>query len=330
MNRSQSFLLVCIVLSAAASLYIVLPFLQYVLGAIILAYVFYPFNQRLVPYFGPMASPIVLIAGMFVAMIVPVIYIAIVLYRDIQQLIRGDTPLDINEIERTIADTAGIDVDLAAQLQALGEGTFDVLFGNVSGIFSVGARLSIGFALVLFLVYYILRDGDRFVAWSRDVVPMPDPVTDRLFVKVDRMVRGVVIGHIVVAVGQGIVAGVGMWVVGIPNVVFWTFVMVLLALLPLIGAFIVWGPAAVYLFLIGDTVGAIALTVYGVAVVSSVDNYARPILIDQQVHLNPAVILVGVFGGVYAIGVTGLFVGPVIFGVLAATLTTFNEEYDLL
>ncbi len=330
MNRAQSFLLVCIALSAAISLYIVLPFLQYFFGAVILASVFYPLNRRLVPYFGPMISPMVLIVGVFAAMIVPVIYIAIVLYRDIQQLIRGETTLDIREIEQTIADTVGVDVDLSAQLQALGEGTFDVLFGNVSGIFSVGARLSIGFALVLFLVYYILRDGDRFVAWSHDVVPMPDPVTNRLFEKIDQMVRGVVIGHLVVAVGQGVVAGVGMWAVGIPNVVFWTFVMVLLALLPLIGAFIVWGPAAVYLFLIGDTVGAIALTVYGVAIVSSVDNYARPILIDQQVHLNPAVILVGVFGGIYAIGVTGLFVGPVIFGVLAATLTTFKEEYDLL
>ena len=153
---------------------------------------------------------------------------------------------------------------------------------------------------------------------------------DRLFERIDRTIWDVVIGHISVALIQSPIAGAGLYVAGIPNVVFRTFVMAVLALLPLIGAFLVWGPAAVYLVLIGDVTTGVLLAVYGIAVVSMVDNYARPIVIDQRATLNPGVILVGVFGGVYTIGFTGLFVGPIVLGVFAATLQTFKREYDRL
>jgi predicted PurR-regulated permease PerM len=110
--------------------------------------------------------------------------------------------------------------------------------------------------------------------------------------------------------------------------VFLTFVMVVLALLPLIGASLVWAPAAGYLFVIGDTGLGIALFLYGLVVVSLVDNYARPIVIDREAELNPAVILVGVFGGTYAIGLTGLFIGPIVLAVFVTTIEAFDDEYS--
>jgi predicted PurR-regulated permease PerM len=181
---------------------------------------------------------------------------------------------------------------------------------------------------MLFLVYYLLRDGPKLVVWTKDTVPLPPHVIDDLFSKIDATTWGVVIGHITVALLQAIVAGIGLWAAGIPNVVFWTFVMAVLALLPLIGAFFVWGPAVAYLLVIDELTAGILLALYGLTVVSMVDEYGRPILIDQQAHLNPGVILVSVLGGVYAIGFTGLFVGPIVIGVLAATLETFRNEYD--
>ncbi|MEM4781276.1 MAG: AI-2E family transporter, partial [Halalkalicoccus sp.] len=129
---------------------------------------------------------------------------------------------------------------------------------------------------------------------------------------------------------EGAIAGLGLFATGIPNAAFWTFVMIVLALLPLIGAFMVWAPAAGYLFVIGEAGSATLLFAYGIVVVSMIDNYARPILIDREAQLNPGVILVGVFGGVYALGFVGLFVGPIALGVLAAALVTFAEEYDRL
>jgi predicted PurR-regulated permease PerM len=155
-------------------------------------------------------------------------------------------------------------------------------------------------------------------------------VTDELFEKVDATTWGVVIAEIFVAVAQAILGGIALWLVGIPNRVFWTFVMIVLALLPMIGAFFVWAPAATYLVAIDQEGSGLFLFVYGLLVISLVDNYARPIVIDRDAHLNPSVVIIGVFGGIYAIGITGLFIGPIVLAVLAATITAFDEEYDTL
>lgn len=330
MNRQQSFLLLCIVLSTLAAGAILLPFLQYVLGALILGYVLYPVHRRLAPRVGPMLSPVLLILASLVVLVIPLFYIARAFATDATQLARGETAIDFPAIETAVFDATGLRLDLTEQVRLGVERLVDVLFGGVTGVVSLGLKLSLGLALVLFLVYYTLRDGPCFVEWLRDLIPLPADVTDRLFWKIHYTIWGVVVGHIAVAFLQSIIAGVGLWFFGVPNVVFWTFVMVVLALLPLIGAFLVWGPAAAYLAIVGDVTGGAMLALYGVFVVSLVDNYARPILIDQQARLNPGVILVGVFGGVYTLGFTGLFVGPIVFGVLAATLETFREDYDRL
>lgn len=330
MNRQQSFLLLCIALSALAAGVILLPFLQYVLGALIFGYVLHPFHRRLAPRVGSMVSPILLILASLVVLVIPFLYIARAFASDVTQLVRGETTIDFPAVEQALFEATGFRIDLSEQVRLGVERLVDVLFGGLTGVVSLGLKLSLGLALVLFLVYYILRDGPRFVAWLRDLIPLPADVTDRLFWKIHYTTWGVVVGHIAVAFLQAIIAGVGLWFFGVPNVVFWTFVMVVLALLPLIGAFLVWGPAAAYLALVGDVSAGAMLALYGVFVVSLVDNYARPILIDQQARLNPGVILVGVFGGVYTLGFAGLFVGPIVFGILAATLETFREDYDRL
>lgn len=330
MNKEQAFLLVIIFLSALTSLWILLPFLEYVLAAVIFGYVLYPLHRRLEPYLGERLSPIVLLVGSLVAVILPMAYISLVLYRDIQSIASGESGLDTDAIEAQLDPFIDGDVDLTVLSEELGQELFEVLFGSVGQLLSFGARASLGVLLVVFLVYYVLKDGPRFAEWAVGVAPMDDTVAYRLVHKIDRTTWGVVVGHIFVAMLQGIIGGIGLFLAGIPNVVFWTFLMIVLALLPLIGAFMIWAPAAGYLWIIGDVGPAIFLALYGVLVVSLVDNYARPIVIDQSAHLNPGIILVGVFGGVYAIGFVGLFVGPIVFGILTATLKAFRRDFDAL
>ncbi len=330
MNKQQAFLLLLIGASAAVSLLILIPFLEYVLGATILAYMLYPLHLRLKPHLGERLSPIVLILASAVIVVLPMVYILLVLWRDINQLASGtrDLPFDVAETEARLSALLDTDVDLGYEVGSLLEELADILFGSVGEAFAMILEISIGFALVLFLVYYILLDGEGFVAWTISVAPMPDPVAERLVEQIDKTIWGVISGHIFVAVLQGVVGGVGLAIAGVPNYVFWTFVMIVLSLLPLIGAFLVWAPASVYLFMIDQPEWGIFLALYGIGIVSLIDNYARPIVIDREAGLNPGIILIGVFGGVYSIGFTGLFIGPIVLGVLAATLIAFREEYD--
>ncbi len=338
MNRGQSFLLLLMGAVALLTLFVILPFIEYVIASAILAFVLYPFHRRLSrrlcervsERLGPILSAIALIFASLVAGILPLVYISWVFVRDLTAIAAGETGIDIAAIEAEIAALTGQEPEVGNVFQRAGQQLIETLFGGFSGVFATAVRVSLGLSLALFLVYYALVDGPAFVRWVREASPLPTPVTDDLVDRVDAMTRGVVIGHISVALLQAVVAGVGLWAVGIPNVVFWTFVMAVLALLPLIGAFFVWGPAAAYLVVIDEVTAGVFLAIYGVAVVAMVDNYARPLVIDQQAHLNPAVILLGVFGGVYSVGFTGLFVGPIIIGVLAATLETFREDYDAM
>jgi len=329
-NREQGFLLAVLVVSAAVSLLIVLPLLQYVLAAVVTAYVLVPFHERVRPRLGRRVAPLAVIAAATVVAVLPLGYVVLVLIRDLSALARGQTSVDTATLEANIREATGQEVDIAESVSTLGDGLRSALFGNATEVVTLGSRVTVGLLLVAFLVYYLLRDGDRFVAWLIDVAPMSNAVCTTLFERIDRTAWGVIVGHLFVALLQGIVGGLGLLVAGVPNAAFWTFVMILLALLPLIGAFLVWAPAAAYLVAVGRPSWGLFLFVYGLVVVSLIDNYARPIVIDRGAHLNPAVVLVGVFGGVYAIGMIGLFIGPVVLAVLAATIEVFDEEYDAL
>ncbi|MGQ3328317.1 MULTISPECIES: AI-2E family transporter [Halorubrum] len=346
MNRGQSFLLLLIGSVTVLTIFIISPFIEYVIASAILAYVLYPFHARLSRRFrtvlagrvresmshrlGNMLSALFLILSSIVAVILPLAYISWVFVRDLTAIARGNTGIDVAAIETELAALTGEQIEVGEMLATAGQVLANTLFGGVGGIVTTAIRASVGLSLAVFLVYYTLLDGPAFIGWLRQTSPLPSNVTSDLVDRVDAMTRGVVIGHIVVALLQALVAGLGLWAAGIPNVVFWTFVMAVLALVPLVGAFFVWGPAAAYLVAIDEVAAGALLAVYGVLVIAMVDNYARPIVIDQQAHLNPAVILLGVFGGIYSVGFTGLFVGPIVIGVLAATLETFREDYDVI
>lgn len=330
MNREQAFLLFLVAATAVASFYVLLPFLNYVLGALLLGYVLRPVHTRLVPYLGKRPAAITVISGAAVAIVLPLVYIGWVVYRDIQDLADGETDLDLPAVEAELESLTGQEVDLAGATGDFGTLLGEFLYGNAPEIVSTLTTVLLGLTLILFLVYYVLLDGPAFVQWSVSTAPLDDAVAHEIVARMDRMTWGVVAGHIFVAIVQGIIGGIGLWIAGIPSAAFWTTVMIITALLPVIGAFLVWGPATGYLLAIGEPRMAAFLLVWGLIPVSLTDNYLRSFVIDQSADVNPGVILVGVVGGIYSLGAVGLFVGPLVIGLFAAMIRAFDAHYDAL
>jgi predicted PurR-regulated permease PerM len=329
MNRSQAFLLGIIALFSALAFVIVLPFVEYVVLAALLAYVLNPLHRRLESRLGEITAAISLIVGTLFVIVVPLLYVISVFIADLRAIARGESGLDAAEIEARILELTGVEIDVAEVLTSGAQQIFEVLFDGVGGVVAGTLKISMGLAVMVFLLYYLLLEGEAFVEWFSDLVPLPAHVIDRLLSKLDAVTWGVVIGHISVAVAQALLAGIGLWAAGVPDAAFWTFIMVILSLLPLIGAFMVWGPAAVYLAVVaGDVGNGLLLALYGLTVVSLFDNYARPIVIDRRAHINPGVLLLGVVGGIYAVGFTGVFVGPIVIGVLVAAMETYRTEFE--
>lgn len=311
------------------SLMLVWPFVQYVLLAVLIAYLLTPVYRWIVPFLGGSVAALTLMLVSTGALILPFAMLLSFVASDAIDLAQrlSDSRIDLGRIEATILRTTGQEVDLPVVLGTAAENFASVFLGSAPDLVGAFTHTLIGIALAAFMLFFFLRDGERFVAWLFEVTPLPDRVLSDLSTRIDDLMWAVLVGHVLVSAIQGTLAGIGFAVTGVPNAAFWTAVMVLLALLPVLGAFLVWGPAALYLVLAGDTVAGGALFVYGAVVVSFSDNYLRPILVDRRARLNPATIMLGVVGGLYLLGIMGLFFGPVIIGAFKVAIETFDEHY---
>ncbi|WP_117592436.1 AI-2E family transporter [Haloprofundus halophilus] len=324
MERDRSFLLLAIGVAGVLSVLLLYPFLQYVLAAVLLAYVLKPVHRRLERVVGARVAAVSLIAVSTLAVLLPVALVVQVVLREarsvfaaVRDLLSGATQFE--EFTR-------MNVSVEA-LFGSAQGSGSTLVGSVVDVFGGLSNAVIGLTVLLFLLYYLLTDGTALVAWIHEAIPLPPSIQDELHARIDRLMWAVLVGNVLVAVVQGILTGIGFFVVGFPSAVFWTVVTVLLSLLPLIGASVVWIPASVYLALTGQYVPAGFLFVYGAVVVSLSDNYLRPVIGGREARLNPGLFVVGIFGGVAALGVMGIFFGPIVLGVLKALVDVYVREY---
>jgi predicted PurR-regulated permease PerM len=186
----------------------------------------------------------------------------------------------------------------------------------------------VGLAIVLFVVYYLLTDGSVLYAYILRAAPLPPRQIDFLMKEAQKGLTGVFNGQILMSVLQGFIGGLGFLVVGLPNPVLWGAVMALFALLPVLGTFMIWVPAGLYLMATGKVLAGVFLLAYGVIIILViVDTFLRPKLLGSSIDLHPLFVLVGVLGGAAVFGFIGLFLGPLLVGVLVSVLKVWEQEY---
>ncbi len=326
-DARQVFFAVLVATFALLAALILRPFLSYILAVLLFAFLLHPVQQRLAPRLGERASALLLVAGTVVGTTVGVAFLVLALPADASAIGRTlDRFLEQNTVERRLESVLGVDVSLDAVLGDVPGQVTDLLVGDLSGIVAAATDAFLGVVLLLFLLYYLLVDGDRLVAWVKRMLPLRRETTEELASEAHGTTWAVLKGHVFIAVVQGAVAGVGLFVVGLPNVAFWTVVMMFLELFPVIGVAGVLGPAVVYLALADRLLAAGFLAVYGLTAVAVVDDYLRAYVVDRESSLHSATILVGVFGGVYAFGVMGLFYGPIVLGLFQTLVGLFHEH----
>lgn len=177
----------------------------------------------------------------------------------------------------------------------------------VGGSIWVVAQLLITF----FTLFYFYRDRRAIMKGLKSFVPLSRPETDRLFSRVRDVIYATFYGTFIVSIVQGILGGLMFWWLGLPGPLVWGIVMTLLSLIPVLGAPVVWIPAAIFLALMGSWVKALILTGWGLIVIGSIDNLLYPILVGDQVRLHTLLIFFSVLGGLALFGASGLVLGPV-------------------
>jgi predicted PurR-regulated permease PerM len=164
---------------------------------------------------------------------------------------------------------------------------------------------------MIVVLFYFLRDQESILANLRSLVPLSQDETDRLFSRITETIRISLYGKVVVAAIQGCLGGLIFWWLGLPAPAFWGFIMALLSVLPVLGAFVIWVPAAAALALEGDWVRALVLIGWGILIVHPVDNFLGPVLVGTRLRLHTLLIFFSVIGGLAAFGASGIVLGPV-------------------
>jgi predicted PurR-regulated permease PerM len=186
---------------------------------------------------------------------------------------------------------------------------------------------TVNFIIALITFFFFLRDGRTFCERIRSLLPMGRQEQAHLFENIVNSVHAVIHGSLVTAVVQGLLAGPAYWFLGVPFAALLGVATAFTALFPIGGSSLIWLPAALYLFLQGSLVQAVALLVWGAGIVGTVDNVLKPILIGNRLKLPVLFLFFGILGGLRLFGVLGLVLGPVLFALLAALLDLYLRDY---
>jgi predicted PurR-regulated permease PerM len=196
---------------------------------------------------------------------------------------------------------------------------------SVGGSFFLGALGSLfSFAIMLFVLFFFLRDGDLMISRARALIPLGEERKERLFTQLSAVTRAIVFGTAVTALLQGVLIGIGFQIAGLPSPVVFGVLAALLSLLPIGGAAFVWIPAALWLYFDKHWGYGTFMVAWG-CLLGGLDNVLRPILISGRAEISALAVFIGVLGGIPAFGAIGLIVGPVLLSLILA-LIEFAEE----
>ncbi|MDL0430681.1 AI-2E family transporter [Marinobacter sp. TBZ242] len=221
--------------------------------------------------------------------------------------------MDFAEVrDRVVSAFVGGSQFMAKQALGFGQNTF---------------QFFLGLALMVYLAFFLLRDGSKLVDMLIRALPLGDERERLLFAKFAEVTRATVKGNLLIAIIQGALGGFIFWILGIQGALLWGVVMAIVSLIPAVGAALVWLPAAIYLAATGEIVSAVILTAFGVIVIGLSDNLLRPILVGRDTKLPDYIVLLSTLGGIVMFGINGFVMGPLVAALFMAFWGIFVREF---
>jgi predicted PurR-regulated permease PerM len=307
------------------------PFLPALVTSVVLGVLALPAHQRIHGWIRNDGVAALLTTVLVVVVIViPIFGVSIIALQDVgtgftwlENELRSGFPMfnrAVAWIEGVLATVGFTDLDVTASVtERLGDVPGLVVgrtFRVVSGV--GGALLQVGVGL--FTLFYLFRDGERMLEAGKGIVPLASGPTNLLLRRTKEVVFAAVFGHVFVAMVQGTLGGLAFWALGVPTPAVWAVLMGALSLIPMVGPAFVWVPAGAVLIATGATARGVILLLFGLLVISTVDNVIRAVLVSARARVHPLVVFFGVLGGVLMFGAVGILVGPVLIVAAAALM----------
>jgi predicted PurR-regulated permease PerM len=313
---------------------------------VILVLTFYPIFAFFLKWLGSRRSVAALVMTLFIMLlvIVPLSFLSSLLTAQmfefydsmksaaesgqLQHLLSGWRDTMVGQLwQKWSPRIAQFDIDVPKLLLAAANNTTQYIVTHVPDVAKNLLVLLLNASIVSFSLFFLFRDGEEFLHVFRDLIPMEPHHKEAIFHQFYETVSAVVQGMVVTAVVQGVLAWIGFSAVGLPYSFFLGCASAVASLQPIGGAAVVWLPAAIYLGLNGSWPWAIGLIIYGVVIISGVDNIIRPLIIGERTKLPTLFLFFGILGGLQAYGFLGVFLGPVVLATIMAFVKIYRETY---
>jgi predicted PurR-regulated permease PerM len=338
----QGWLLILLGVVSAAFLWLTLDFIKPLFWAAVLAIIFDPLQRRLVVLTRGRTTIAALTTTILVLLLVfiPLSLIGVAVSREAIALYGRitaddlDTKALIERFEPVVRDfLSRVGVDMGSLQDSVVEAVKSAAQLIAPRAFVVGQNvLSVlaQIALMLYLLFFFLRDGEQVLSAIGDAVPLGGLRQRALFARFAAVARATLKGTLVVGAAQGVLGGLLFWMVGINSPVFWGVIMTVLSLVPLVGPALVWAPAAIILLATGAVTKGVVLLVGGALVVGTADNILRPLLVGRETRMPDYVVLLSTLGGLSVFGLAGFVAGPVIAALFLSVWDMFAREHLLV
>jgi predicted PurR-regulated permease PerM len=342
--QRASFYLMLVLTSLAFSL-LLLPFYSAILWAVILAVMFHPVQRFLVRRLNGREGAAALLSVLMCIclVIIPTVMIlaSIVqesssLYRQVSSEefdLRGRVDWFVSAlpsfIERWTPIELGDFPDLREKFSGAIMQASQAMAGRVVNIGETTLSFFIGAGVLLYLLFFLFRDGERLVATIRKAMPLSEEHSAQFFDKFASVINATVRGNIIIAIIQGSIGGVTFWMLGIEAALLWGVVMTFFSMLPAVGAAFIWAPAALFFLVTGAWLKALILVFVGGLIIGLIDNLLRPPLVGKNARLPDYVVLVSTVGGMAMFGINGFIIGPLIAALFISAWSLFAHTPEL-
>jgi predicted PurR-regulated permease PerM len=341
-NAQRIFFGILLVLVTAAFIWLIRNFLQPIFWAVALAILVFPIHTRILGWLKDRSvlAAIASVGLVVVIVVMPIIGIGMAVTGEANALVERLSAGDIDpaalieEARRRVPevlafiDATGVDTErLQAQISSSAVEISQFIASRALALGQNTLRVAVYFFLMLYLLFFFLRDGRRMLDAAVRALPLGDERERQLFARFAEVSRATIKGTLVVGIVQGTIGGVTFSILGISAPVLWGVVMTLLSIIPAVGPALIWAPAAALLIVDGQVWAGIVLIAVGVLVIGLVDNLLRPLLVGRDTRMPDYLILLATLGGLAAFGLAGVVLGPVIAAFFLTVWEMAEEEF---
>ena len=219
------------------------------------------------------------------------------------------------------------DFDLRATLIKLFNMVGSIAYQYSPKVFSATFKVITNFFIMLIFVFVLFAEGPAAFKAIFSLFPLAEEHKKILVKEIRSVISGTFLGLLATAAAQGVLIGIGFWIAGIPNPFLWGIVAVGVTMVPFIGAVLMYIPASAYLFISGHWIYGLFMFIYGVGIVSTVDNLIKPLIMRGSVNVHPLLLALSIIGGGIWLGLTGMILGPIIVALMFAMLDIYRREF---